>query len=667
LKPTDRVLDVDSTLAGENVRMGIDMSALQHIISVLTDLYSDPELAVIREYSTNALDAHRDAGNPLPIEVTLPTSLAPFFRVRDYGDGLDAEDIRNIYSRYGTSTKRESNDVVGMLGLGCKSALTYCDQFTLIGTKDGRTVQVSVSRDEDGGGSMTIVSDEYTPDAASGVEVVIPSRRDNDFDEKAIDFFRFWTPGAVLVNGAQPAYIGDEPELTWLVQDKLAVIPVPTNRYRVESPGWIVMGNVAYPMPSDGDMYGRKYRIVAFVDIGEVNFTPSREALHLTGRTKATLAKIAEDVKRELTAAMRRKITQATSPLAAILAAQQAERSGVKVTDLTFKGKPVPDTLRREYRARPGGVSSAADSPKPYVSVLITGRHAKRNGEQLRAITAYAEGRAYFTNFAAQEFSTAKRQKLEVWLETDEGKAEFPDGGPSSLVCVDALTPDELFWTQGTKVLDWTPVQAIKVVRAGTVGPSWQSRPNGSYELERGGHIEAKDIDLTVPLLWLRTNERYDQRGQRQAQIPADALVLVMPVNRREKFQRDFPHAMHWRDYVKKEATDWLDQQDAALVEAAKYRISGAGENLQGLDPTRIDDPELAKWVRIQNMPNGTVQSGLEKRASYLGIDKYVLRNKFTDPTKNYPLVPGRYANTKHAEHVYLYLNAAYAADRSKS
>src|SRR5262245_34262870 len=114
MKPTERVLDVDSTLAGENVRMGIDTSALQHIISVLTDLYSDPELAVIREYSTNALDAHRDAGNPLPIEVTLPTPLAPLFKVRDYGDGLDAEDIRNIYSRYGTSTKRDSNDVVGM-------------------------------------------------------------------------------------------------------------------------------------------------------------------------------------------------------------------------------------------------------------------------------------------------------------------------------------------------------------------------------------------------------------------------------------------------------------------------------------------------------------------------------------------------------------------------
>ena len=202
MKPPERILEVDSTLTGERVGMGIDESAMHHIMSVLTDLYSDPELAVIREYSTNALDSHRDAGNPLPIEVTLPTQLAPFFRVRDYGDGLDAEDIRSIYSRYGTSTKRDSDDVVGMLGLGCKSALTYTDQFTLVGTKNGRTVQVSVGRDENGGGSMTIVSDEHTPDAPSGVEVIVPSKRDNAFEKEAYgieDSLR------VARSGAQPA------------------------------------------------------------------------------------------------------------------------------------------------------------------------------------------------------------------------------------------------------------------------------------------------------------------------------------------------------------------------------------------------------------------------------------------------------------------------------
>jgi sensor histidine kinase regulating citrate/malate metabolism len=118
-------IQVESNVQGEKIAMGIDPAAMAHIMSILTDLYSDPEYAVIREYSTNAFDSHIEAGQTRPIEVTLPTDLAPFLTIRDFGIGLDAEGIESIYSLYGASTKRNTNDQVGMLGLGCKSALTY--------------------------------------------------------------------------------------------------------------------------------------------------------------------------------------------------------------------------------------------------------------------------------------------------------------------------------------------------------------------------------------------------------------------------------------------------------------------------------------------------------------------------------------------------------------
>jgi hypothetical protein len=657
LKPTERVLEVDSTLAGENVRMGIDTSALQHIISVLTDLYSDPELAVIREYSTNALDAHKDAGNPLPIEVTTPTPLAPFFRVRDYGDGLDAEDIRNIYSRYGTSTKRDSNDVVGMLGLGCKSALTYSDQFTLVGVKDGRTVQVSVHRDEDGGGSMTIVSDEATPDAPSGVEVIVPAKHDNAFGHKAERFFRFWTKGTVLVNGKEPEHISDQVDPTWLVPDKLFVYdPSKTDDgnynayFDTSSPDWVVMGNVAYPMPDESNQRNRKYRIVAFVDIGDVNFTPSREALQLTSRTKATLADIMETTKRELAAAMQKRVAAAANPADAIRRVQEANVYGVKTADLTFEGKQIPTTLERS-------ALGPATAESTYL-VVSSDRYARRkSGDRLRQIPPYGSGRLVFTGFEANEFSTAKRQKFDAWLD-QEGVER-----PKAIICVDKLTPDEAYWLKGTPIYDWTPVQAIKVEKAATVG-GYRARPSGSYEKESGGHIEAGDIDLTVPLLWTRPDERhspYDWRTRKNERTyPDGTLVLVMPANRLDKFKRDFAHAMHWRNYVKKEATDWLDQQDAALVEAAKYRISGQGTPLSGLDPAQITDPDLAAWVRLQNTPASAVQSGIEKRSNYLDINRCSLSSKYPDPLKEYPLVGN--GGAKLAEHIYLYVNAAFAA-----
>ena len=65
--------------------MTFDENSIAHLMSVLTDLYSDKPLAVIREYSTNALDAHRAAGNTAPIEVTLPSTLHGAGRHRLHG------------------------------------------------------------------------------------------------------------------------------------------------------------------------------------------------------------------------------------------------------------------------------------------------------------------------------------------------------------------------------------------------------------------------------------------------------------------------------------------------------------------------------------------------------------------------------------------------------
>jgi HSP90 family molecular chaperone len=39
------------------------------------------------------------------------------FSVEDFGTGLDADDVKNIISKYGKSTKRLSNNELGMMGL----------------------------------------------------------------------------------------------------------------------------------------------------------------------------------------------------------------------------------------------------------------------------------------------------------------------------------------------------------------------------------------------------------------------------------------------------------------------------------------------------------------------------------------------------------------------
>jgi len=83
------------------------------------NLYSDPIGSTIRECASNALDSHRRAGVSDPIVVTFKQNSASSsweFSVEDFGIGLDSDDVENIISKYGKSTKRNSTTELGMMG-----------------------------------------------------------------------------------------------------------------------------------------------------------------------------------------------------------------------------------------------------------------------------------------------------------------------------------------------------------------------------------------------------------------------------------------------------------------------------------------------------------------------------------------------------------------------
>ena len=267
------------------VAMTFDEASLVHLMSVMTDLYSDPMMAMLREYSTNALDAHIQAGLNRPIEVYTPSTFSQFLKIKDFGIGLSLEDIYEIYSKYGASTKRESNEVVGMLGLGCKSALTYCNQFTLVSVKDGWKIETIVARDETVAGSIQIVSQTQS-DEPNGTEIVIPTKVTDagEIQKKAESFFQYWPKGSVLVNGNDPKHFEglELIENMWIVPSSNR-----NNRYSSNNSNCtIVMGNVPYPATVKHELT-YEYELVVFVPIGAVHFTPSRESLQMTKKTTA--------------------------------------------------------------------------------------------------------------------------------------------------------------------------------------------------------------------------------------------------------------------------------------------------------------------------------------------------------------------------------------------
>ena len=105
--------------AQDSIGMSLDLDSAQILMQMLSkNLYSDDIGSAIRECASNALDSHRRAGVDEPIVVSFKESAANNYEfcVEDFGIGLDADDVKNIISKYGKSTKRDSATELGMMG-----------------------------------------------------------------------------------------------------------------------------------------------------------------------------------------------------------------------------------------------------------------------------------------------------------------------------------------------------------------------------------------------------------------------------------------------------------------------------------------------------------------------------------------------------------------------
>jgi hypothetical protein len=674
------------TTAGVGIKMSIDESATAHIMDVLTKLYANPLLAVIREYSTNAWDSHKQAGVDEPIAVTLPSALAPTLTIRDHGIGLDADDIENIYSRYGTSTKRDSNEAVGMLGLGCKSALSYTSQFTLEGRKDGTKVAVLISRDEDGAGSMTPVGIEDT-DEPNGVTVHVPIKASDVSTATglAYEFFRFWPEGEVLVNGETP----DESHKLdgiWLTDRILLTQDV---RHDL-----VVMGNVPYPLVEGTAplFQHHAWSAVCYVDIGDVNFAPSRENLMTTRRTTARLDALRKEVEAEFEKSIQDQITNAKT-------AKEAQELLVKGRSMGFKGKAIfkgrevvlkltrktPTKMEKDYRGVDVEVPQWYGGPDEWsveqalkYSYLHTNEryYSRKSGDRTQSIDLTAEGQHIFTGFDGKAMTNVKRAKLELWFQQNAPDATTKTYDGFSLphcVFVDELTSDEKFWTKGWAVHDWADVQAIELPKAVTADGT-TTRLKGSYDaLIRGRRCEGVpaatilDEAKTTSLYWVQGNlwSGSGHRAFKSGALAESASILVcLGANRIDKFCRDFPAAKRLDDAAREAAERWVKQQDNETRKAYSVQRRCNVDLLKKLTAADLDDPELQKLHALASKNVATYTANRQTFAAWVNDDGDGKAEAWADKLlASYPLYNsiGRY-DVPDKKHVVLYLNAVYNA-----
>ena len=302
--PNTAVRLVSSSPVAASAEFGISLKDSAHIMTILRDtLYSDKVLAVLREYSANAWDSHRDAGKgDVPIKVTLPTAMDPSLVIRDFGEGLSPDEVFNIYTQYGSSTKRGSDNAVGMLGIGSKSGFAYSDSFTVTSYHEGKKSTYVAVLDKSEKGVINLLCDEPCGDE-TGIAIQIAIRPEDirEFTQKAQNLFQYFIPRPDI-NTTLPKLPAAQATL------KHGVIYERTDNYYGERPWVAVMGCVSYNVnldqvsESDSTKFGgvanflRNISGALYFDIGEVQVSASREELKYSAETKLALVKKFNDL-----------------------------------------------------------------------------------------------------------------------------------------------------------------------------------------------------------------------------------------------------------------------------------------------------------------------------------------------------------------------------------
>ena len=292
----------DVTVSGNFETSAFGMEASAHAFDIIADkIYTRKERAVIREISCNAHDAHIEAGNPEPFDVHLPTQLEPFFCVRDYGVGLSDDDVRFIFCNTFKSTKQNTNDQIGCLGLGSKSPFCLTDSFTVKSWHGGMCRTYSCYRDEQRKPNVALLT-EVESDEPNGLEVSF-SIEDKwyEFEQEAVKVFRHWSYTPNINNKEVVKNIEEQRQKYKFTGSDFGL-----------SAGWgsmvAIMGNVAYEIPDELD----EFSVDGYIkfDLGEISFDAGRESLSLDDRTKAALkakfasvkAKLADEASQQIDA-----------------------------------------------------------------------------------------------------------------------------------------------------------------------------------------------------------------------------------------------------------------------------------------------------------------------------------------------------------------------------
>lgn len=293
------------------------------VIEILRNrLYKHKIRTLVQEYISNARDASREANSKRPIEIQVPTSLEPVFKVRDFGLGISLERMSKVFIQYGASTKRDSNSQTGGFGIGAKSAWAYTDSFTIRTAVDGVERVFVAHTGANNNGRLDCIEVRPTKDQnGTTIEIAVNPKDVSQFRDSVLRAVYFWneTDAYTLTNCEMPP----KPDYSALTSDLSTLHDVPSFLGLNWQDAILKVDGIPYALPREITDKHQAFKmlksltretLVFDVSNGVVEVSASREELTDSEFTNKSLAKLFDKAYKTIHKDLKSQLDKGTTP-----------------------------------------------------------------------------------------------------------------------------------------------------------------------------------------------------------------------------------------------------------------------------------------------------------------------------------------------------------------
>ncbi|TIW50632.1 MAG: hypothetical protein E5V72_02205 [Mesorhizobium sp.] len=649
---TARAEDFQSSGLTEARKFGFEMNAIA-FHAVIDGIYSDKVQAPVRELATNAYDAHIAVGKrDVPFLLMAPSTFSPYFMVRDFGPGMDHEEVMQRATTLFGSNKRDSNEQVGMLGLGMKSPFAYTKQY-VITCFDGETKREYVCFLDAGGAPTVSLAAEEESSEPRGLMIKFPVQQG--------DIARFKTAIERVMIGFDPMpnVLNDQ----WAPSSPTVLMSGTNyrivNSAHIKSPH-IRQGCVLYPLDITQlvqvDDYDEvKIPIIIDVPIGTASVSTSREQLGYDEPTKDNLRLIWQQVRQDIRTELQATLDEPDNYLDACIKYRElSTRLGkAMIKSPQWRGQRTMRTSFSYIGAGRAAVLKSWDDIQFSPPRQPTGRARyyqtapSLTPEELKPLTVVWEAEdCRFAKDRMRMFRSENRNTNILWVKADEKEKIIEHYGVETIVDLRDLERLKLPRTTSPRIA--LTKQDIR---------SFDRLRNIVNEPEKAVYVfsEANNYAVLGQVLdYDQVRTRYVERLQ-NLDVIDDHHVIVLMKNQRN-LPKDRPGWVHLDELLRDTVASFNAKAHAVKTDVSLFRqkrMVNLLRNKLELLPKRLRD----LLTKAASMPANTYQECLmaelwiEVTGKMLPEVNTDFSQRFAKLTASYPLLHVLANNDEHLTH----------------